>query len=56
MDAEASLKLTLGALKDSVTAHKPSDALKSYIILHDTNIGVDTQVMDADDHEPAQSI
>ena len=94
MDTEASLKLKLHALKDSVTAHKPSDALKQRIrhrrscmaevltshhykmpagedwkeIFHgapgstecderigrtdlfciDTNIGVDTEVMDCD--------
>ena len=29
--AEACLKLTLHALKDSVTAHKPPDALKQCI-------------------------
>ena len=43
----------------SVTAHKPSDAMKYYIVLQDTNVGVHyihTEVMDADDSEPAQSI
>ena len=31
MDTEASLKLELHTLKDSVTAHKPSDAFKQRI-------------------------
>ena len=57
LGAEVSLKLTLDALKESITAHKPSDALKyQYIVLHDTYLVVDTEVMDAVDNEPAQSI
>ena len=49
MDAESSLKLNLDVLKDSVTARKLSDALKYYIAPHDTNFGINTELIDADD-------